>query len=70
MLQTVIDHQQGVRSMRAKSAAAYLGIGISTFWRWVADGRLPKGTRLSARVTVWKLEDIEQFLNQADGQAR
>lgn len=55
-------------AMRAKSAAHFLGIGESTFWRWVAQGRLPKGTRLSARATVWKREDLEQFLNQAAGQ--
>ena len=51
--------------MRAKSAAAFLDIGESTFWRWVKAGRLPKGTRLSARATVWKREDLERFLNQA-----
>ena len=52
-------------AMRAKSAAAFLGIGQSTFWRWVKEGRLPKGTRLSARATVWRCEDLEHFLNQA-----
>lgn len=52
-------------AIRAKSAAAFLGIGESTFWRWVKEGRLPKGTRLSARATVWKREDLERFLNQS-----
>lgn len=56
--------------LRAKHAAARLGIAESTFWRWVSQGRLPKGTRLSARVTVWKAEDIERFLNQADEGAK
>lgn len=52
-------------AIRAKSAAAFLDIGESTFWRWVKEGRLPKGTRLSARATAWKREDLERFLNQA-----
>ena len=52
-------------AMRAKSAAAFLGIGESTFWRWVQEGRIPKGTRLSARCTIWKREDLERFLNEA-----
>ena len=51
--------------LRAKSAAAFLGIGESTFWQWVAAGRLPKGTRLSARATVWRRSDLENFLAQA-----
>lgn len=52
-------------AMRAKSAAAFLDIGESTLWRWVKEGKLPKGIRLTPRTTVWLREDLEQFLNQA-----
>lgn len=52
-------------AMRAKPAAAFLGIAESTFWRWVKEGRLPKGARLSARATVWRREDLEAFLKRA-----
>ena len=62
-MQSITMNSQGV--MRAKAAAAFLGIGESTFWRWAREGRLPKGTRLSARATVWKREDLERFLYQA-----
>lgn len=51
-------------ALRAKAAASFIGIGESTFWRWVKDGRLPKGTRLSARSTVWRIVDLETFLEQ------
>ena len=51
-------------AMRATDAAKYLGIALSTFWRWVSQGRLPKGKRLSARCTVWRREDIERFLTE------
>lgn len=63
MQSTTTSNSKG--AMRVKSAAAFLDIGESTFWRWVAEGKLPKGKRLSARVTVWKREDLEQFLNQS-----
>ena len=59
-----LEHHSG-RALRAKDAAAFLSIGESTFWRWVAAGRLPKGVRLSARATVWKLSDLQAFLDQA-----
>ena len=49
-------------AFRAKDAAAYIGIATSTFWRWVSEGRLPRGKKLSGRVTVWIREDIERFL--------
>lgn len=53
--------------LRPKACAAFLGIGISTFWRWVKEGRIPQGIRLSARATVWKGADLERFLEQAAG---
>lgn len=47
---------------RAKGGANFLNVGLSTFWRWVQQGRLPKGIRLSARCTVWRREDLEAFV--------
>ena len=60
-----VEHHSNGRVLRAKDAAAFLALGESTFWRWVKDERLPKGIRLSARCTVWRLEDLENFLHQA-----
>ena len=50
--------------LRAKGAAAYLGISQSTLWRWVKQGRINKGTRLSARCTVWPREELERFMQE------
>jgi len=49
---------------RAKDFAEALGIGTSTFWRWIREGRLPQGTRLSARCTVWPVTALEDFVRQ------
>lgn len=49
-------------AMRAADAARFLGIAVSTFWRWVQEGKLPKGRRLSRRCTIWMRADIERFL--------
>ena len=62
MSQAVTEQNHSAGAMRAKTAAAFLGIGQSTFWRWVKEGRIPKGKRLSARATVWIRSDLEQFL--------
>lgn len=35
-----------------------LPVSHSTFWAWVKEGKLPQGTKLSPRVTVWKASDI------------
>jgi predicted DNA-binding transcriptional regulator AlpA len=57
------QHFKG-RVVRARDAAAFLALGESTFWRFVQQGRLPKGIRLSARATVWRLSDLEAFIEQ------
>jgi len=60
--------QYGNRALRAKEAAALLGLGLSTFWKWSSEGKLPKGIRLSPRATVWRLSDLEAFLEKAAGE--
>ena len=38
---------------RAKQIAQYLGIGISTLWLYVKQGRIERPMRYGARVSVW-----------------
>jgi len=51
-------------AFRAKRAAEFLGIGKSTFLRWVKEKRVPQGIHLSNRCTVWKVAELEAFLEQ------
>ncbi|MDL2317126.1 helix-turn-helix domain-containing protein [Desulfovibrio sp. OttesenSCG-928-A18] len=60
---TIQTDNQG--ALRAKGAARFLGISISTFWRWTAQGKIPPGIRLSTRCTVWRRESLEKVLEQA-----
>ncbi len=48
--------------LRPQDAARFLAISKSTFWRWVSEGKLPKGVHLSTRVTVWKQSDLDAFV--------
>ena len=47
--------------VRAPQAAAYLGFAISTFWAFVADGRIDAPIKFGARVSVWDAEYIRQL---------
>ena len=47
------------RFIRLPEVCEKLAIGKSTVWAWANDGRLPKGIKLSSKVTVWKLSEIE-----------
>lgn len=50
--------------LRAKGAAARLCIGESTFWLWTRQGKIPQGIRLSPRCTVWRISDLDAFLER------
>jgi len=50
------------RFLRAKEVAEYLGIGLSTVWLYAKEGKLTP-IRLSARVTVFDIKEIEAFAN-------
>ncbi|MDD3054381.1 MAG: helix-turn-helix domain-containing protein [Aliarcobacter sp.] len=42
---------------RAKELAEYLGIGLSTVWKWVKDGKI-KAHKISTGVTVFDIEEV------------
>ena len=46
---------------RAKEAAPFLGIGISTFWLYVKQGRIQQPQRWGKRVSVWDAEYIREL---------
>lgn len=49
---------------RAKQIAHRLGIGLSTWWMWVATGRAPKGIKIGEKTTVWRAADIDDLVRR------
>lgn len=48
---------------RPKPSASYLGIGLSTLWRWAKEKKdFPKPISLSPRVTVFRVADLDAFI--------
>ena len=47
--------------LRAKGVAKYFGIGESTVWYYLKIGKI-KSKKISERVTLFDLEEIEQAL--------
>lgn len=39
-----------------------LPISPATLWRWVKNGDFPPPIKLSARVTAWRIADVENWL--------
>ncbi|HFD2228016.1 TPA: helix-turn-helix transcriptional regulator [Legionella pneumophila] len=44
---------------------ALIPIGKSTWWAGVKSGRFPKPIKFGSRITVWRVEDIREFIEKA-----
>ena len=51
------------RLLRLPQVMELTGLAKSTVWKWVSEGRLPKPTKLSKRVSVWKESDIMAYIH-------
>ena len=49
--------------LRLPQVAEMLGISKSSVWLYARQGKIPKATKLSARVSVWKQSDIQAFID-------
>jgi predicted DNA-binding transcriptional regulator AlpA len=50
--------------LNAKEAAAILQCSIPTFWRWAAEGKVPKPIKLGA-MSKWPQSEILQVIETA-----
>ena len=53
------------QNYRAKEAAEYLGLALSTIWLYARQGRL-NPIKLSPRITVFKKEDLDNLINTGE----
>ena len=52
-------------NFRAKEAAVYLGIGLSTVWLFAKEGKL-NPLKLSDRVTIFTKKDLDRFVSEGE----
>lgn len=45
----------------ARDTAAFYGIGQSTLWRWINEGRIPQPIRIGRR-TFWDSDTLNQHV--------
>lgn len=57
-----------MKYIRAKTIAEDKGVSVSTVWRWVQAGILPKPIKLTNRTTVWRADDIDAAIEKLAGE--
>ena len=51
--------------LRLPQVAEMLSVSKSTVWLYAREGKLPKATKLSPRVSVWKQSDVQALIEKA-----
>jgi hypothetical protein len=59
-----IRQSQLVRDPKYPTRPTPLPFSPATFWRLVASRKFPQPTKLSARVTAWKVGEVRAWLNE------
>ncbi|HBJ39404.1 MULTISPECIES: helix-turn-helix transcriptional regulator [unclassified Hyphomonas] len=60
--QTALPDTGFMRINQILAPAGPIPVSKSTWWAGVKDGRFPKPLKLGARVTVWRVEDIRELI--------
>ena len=50
------------RLIRLKEVQHRIGLGRSTIYRWVAEGRFPKPVQLGGYAVAWAEDDLEAWI--------
>ncbi len=67
--QSLVTGSRTDRLMRPKQIIREkLPIGLSTLWLWVAQGKFPKPTKLSSRVSVWRESLVDSVIADMERQ--
>ena len=45
------------KKYRAKELALYIGVGLSTIWRWTKEGKI-RSQKISSGVTVFDIDEV------------
>jgi prophage regulatory protein len=51
------------RFLRLPEVKNRVGVGRSTLYRWMEEGRFPRSVQLSQKCVVWRETDIDEWID-------
>lgn len=57
--------ERPTRLIRIREVQHRVGLGRSTIYRWMAQGRFPKPVQLGGHVVAWLEGDIEEWIDRS-----
>lgn len=52
--------------IRLTQVLEIIPVSRSTWWKGIKDGRFPRGVKLGANLTAWKVGDIKSLMQRID----
>lgn len=49
--------------LRLPEVLRYIPVSKTTWWNGVKSGRFPRSVKLGPGITVWKVEDIKEYIS-------
>lgn len=62
-MQSASEPRRVTRLIRLKEVQYRVGLGRSTIYRWMAEGKFPKPVQLGGYAVAWALEDIDSWIS-------
>lgn len=56
------EPRRATRLIRLREVQHRVGLGRSTIYRWMAEGRFPKPVHLGGHAVAWSQEDIDDWI--------
>ncbi len=53
--------------LRIDDVLKFIPVGKSTWWAGIRAGKFPRGVKLGAKTTVWRVEDIRSLIKNPAG---
>ena len=62
--EVLAEPRRNTRLVRLKEVQHRVGLGRSTIYRWMAEGRFPKPLQLGSHSVAWKQDEIDAWIAQ------
>lgn len=58
----VIATRKATRLIRLREVQHRVGLGRSTIYRWISEGKFPKPVQLGGYIVAWAEDDLEDWI--------
>lgn len=58
------EQRRATRLIRLPEVMSRVGLGRSTIYRWMSEGKFPKPVQLGAHAVAWAEREVEEWISE------